>query len=89
MEFRIYYPSGARLKLEGRFGIYVSEDRGIGSVPFVEVSEKDVVMLDPRCVCISSDEERCESYFPSKNTGLAGWAKEWLEEHPEWPVGIK
>ena len=86
LSFHIMFPSGKEFDLVGSFGILLSEEETIGHIPYIECYPSgEIVCLDPRCVAVSSNEEICESYLPETNLGLAKWAREWLNEHSEWP----
>jgi len=79
---RIFYPSGAMLRIKGVEGAGIMEDLHGSFV--VTAREKKALVLDPRCVAICPAGWEIV-YAPSMSDCLPDWAKQWLTAHPEWP----
>lgn len=82
-KFLALYPSGNEMALEGQLirGIIPNTDIfGVGVV-----TEKEVVILDPRCVV--QDSNGCVVYHPREvmnEPGFQSGMRDWLVENPHW-----
>ncbi len=82
--YEVFYPSGKRFRLTGVYGAIAIP--GGDFSPWVRISAKDVVMLDPRAVVVRHPENwvihnprRVHPRWPSDIT------RHWLQHHPKWP----
>lgn len=77
-DYRVLYPSGQQFMLRGVYCVM-----GIkGEVsPAIRVDDS-LMVLDPRAVVTRGD---LIIYDPRRSPAVAGWVRDWLAEHPEWP----
>jgi hypothetical protein len=77
-DYEVFYPSGARLQLRGVFGTILLDGE---LSPTIRVGEA-LTVLDPRAVVA---RDGLLIHDPRRVATLPGWARSWLDEHPEWP----
>jgi hypothetical protein len=77
-DYRVLYPSGQGFAVRGVF-IVVALD---GEHHIGIRDEAKVVLLDPRAVVARNG---LVIHDPRRAASLPGWARAWLDRHPEWP----
>ena len=89
----VYYPSGAHATLSG-YPVIMRLDDWL--TPCLELTEASKVfgeyikaggllVLDPRAAIVG-EEDHVLYVDPRGNPQPPDWAREWLEQHPEWPM---
>ena len=73
--FIVYYPSGDRFALRGRFAVIGSPH---GALPTIDTGN-EIVILDPRAVVLGRDGLVYDATDLQPDR-LAPWVREWLRE---------
>jgi len=95
MDYRVFYPSGQRFTLRGRFCMAVKphapdEDPKSGLIGCaINLEDERLMFLDPRGVVVRGQLVIYEPRHWMRSgwtwDGLSQWVSEWLAEHPDWP----